>query len=258
MPKLQTEQGTLFYAQRGHDHPAVVCIHGAGGSHQHWGLQMRGLSDIAQVVLLDLPGHGRSPGPGRSSIDGYSDVLLAALNALELEQVVLAGHSMGGAVALWAALHAPQRVAGLVLASTGARLQIMPAVLDGIDQNPVSAIGLIIERAYDQYSILSSMGMGMSIDTFWQTDPLVFQNDLLACDNFDVRGRLHEVVCPALVVCGATDQMTPLKFSRTLYEEIPDAEMVTVAQAGHMTIVEQPDAVNAAIRNWFTSQYRSD
>jgi pimeloyl-ACP methyl ester carboxylesterase len=229
-------------------------MHGAGGTHQHWGLQLRGLSDMVRVVAFDLPGHGRSAGPGRNSVEAYSQALLALLDELQLEQAVLAGHSMGGAIALWVALQCPERVAGLVLAGTGARLHIMPAILDGMDQNPVWAIRLIMERAYDQYAILSALSAGEN--AFLQIDPLTFQADLLACDNFDVRPRLGEITCPALVLCGESDQMTPLKFSQTLHEGIADAELVTVPRAGHMVILEQADVVNAAIREWLTSRYK--
>jgi pimeloyl-ACP methyl ester carboxylesterase len=217
-------------------------------------LQLRDLSNTMQVVACDLPGHGRSAGPGRNSVEAYSQALLALLDGLKLEQAILAGHSMGGAIALWTALQCPERVAGLVLAGTGARLHIMPAILDGMDQNPVWAIQLIMERAYDQYAILSALTAGEN--AFLQIDPLTFQADLLACDSFDVRPRLGEIVCPALILCGESDQMTPLKFSQTLADGIADAELVIVPRAGHMVTIEQPDVVNAAIREWLTSRYR--
>jgi pimeloyl-ACP methyl ester carboxylesterase len=252
VPHLTTTQGSIFYAQRGTRQPALVCIHGAGGTHQHWGLQLRDLSSTVQIVAFDLPGHGRSAGPGRNSVEAYSQALLALLDELKLERAILAGHSMGGAVALWVALQCPERVAGLVLAGTGARLHIMPAILDGLDQNPMWAIRLIMERAYDQYAILSALSAGEN--AFLQIDPLTFQADLLACDSFDVRSRLGEIACPALVLCGESDQMTPLKFSQTLHEGIADAELITVPRAGHMVILEQPDVVNAAIRDWLTSR----
>jgi pimeloyl-ACP methyl ester carboxylesterase len=217
-------------------------------------LQLRDLSNMIQIVAFDLPGHGRSAGPGRNSVEAYSQSLLALLDELKLEQAILAGHSMGGAVALWAALQCPERVAGLVLAGTGARLHIMPALLDGMDQNPIWAIQLIMERAYDQYAILAALAAGEN--AFFQIDPLTFQADLLACDSFDVRSNLGEIACPALILCGESDQMTPLKFSQTLHDGIADAELVTVPRAGHMVILEQSDVVNTAIRNWLTSRYK--
>lgn len=275
MPMLETAQGTVFYAQRCAEGPPptasptggpggslvlpLVCIHGAGGTHQHWGEQLRGLSDTLPVFALDLPGHGRSPGPGRTRIAEYSAVLLATLDALGLDQVILAGHSMGGAVALWTAITAPERVAGLVLVGTGARLHIMAAILDGLEQNPVLAVRMIVERVYDQYTILSVQAAGEA--GFLQVDPVVFQGDLMACDNFDIRQRLGEIHAPTLVVCGETDQMTPVRFSLFLSEQIANAELVQVPRAGHMVIIEQPAAFNEALRIWalahFTSQYRS-
>lgn len=248
MPILTTAQGALFYAQRGAGHPALVCLHGAGGAHQHWGLQLLGLHTIVRVLALDLPGHGRSPGPGRATIADYSSVLLAALDALELEQVFLAGHSMGGAIALWTALHAPTRVAGLVLAGTSARLPILPAFLAGMQHDPPATIRLIVERVYDQSTPAVVRARGE--EAFLHTDPHVFYSDLLACNTFDVRSRLGDITCPTLILCGENDEATPLKCSQWLHAAIPTSELVVVPHAGHMLLFEQPAVINAALHAW--------
>jgi pimeloyl-ACP methyl ester carboxylesterase len=255
MPTLKTTQGTLFYAQRGKGTPVLVGIHGAGGTHQHWGYQLGSLAEHTQVVLLDLPGHGRADGPGCKTIADYGATLLAALDALEVEQVILAGHSMGGATALWTALEAPQRVTGLVLTSTGAKLRVAPAILDAFGQAYEAGVKMIVDGVYDE-SAAPDLKMAGELG-FMQVPPDVFRDDLLACDAFDVRSRLHEIGCPVLVLCGNNDQMTPLKFSTSLYEGIAGSELVTFDQAGHMVMLEQPQAVNDAIVRWFTSRYRS-
>lgn len=255
MPHQMTREGPLFYARRGSGSPVLVCLHGAGGTHQHWLFQLYALSSSTRVLAVDLPGHGHSPGPGRSSIADYSAVLLALLDALELEQVVLAGHSMGGAIALWTALQAPQRVAGLVLAGTGARLAVAPVFLEALEQRPAEAVSMVVEACYAPDSSPELRAAGER--GFAQVAPHVFRNDLLACHAFDVRPQVGSIACSALVLCGEADCMTPPKFSHYLHQHLPDAHLVMVPDAAHMLLVEQPRQVNAAMTDWLTSRYKS-
>ena len=115
----------MFYTKRGNQGPTVVCIHGAGGSHLHWGYQLRELATTAQIIAVDLPGHGRSDQPGRSSIHDYSQAIIAFMDAIGCEQAILVGHSMGGAISMWTAFEAPERVSGLGLIGTGGRLRVL-------------------------------------------------------------------------------------------------------------------------------------
>ncbi|NTW97360.1 MAG: alpha/beta fold hydrolase, partial [Oscillochloris sp.] len=131
MPTLETATGLVFYATHGEAGPALICLHGAGGSHSHWGHLLGGLADCARVFAPDLPGHGRSAPPGRATVDGYVEFLFEFMDALGLERALLAGHSMGGAIALAAALARPGRVAGLALLGSSARLRVLPALIAG-------------------------------------------------------------------------------------------------------------------------------
>lgn len=262
MPLVATAAGRLFVAQRGAAPPALLGIHGAGGAHQHWGHQLHALSTAgasqqtpAHVVLCDLPGHGRSEPPGCTTIADYSAAVLALLDALELEQAILAGHSMGGAIALWTALHEPQRVAGLVLASTGAKLRIAPALLEALEQRPPEGVQMVTEWVYGPRALPKMRRAGSA--AFFQVDPRVFLADLHACDVFDVREQLGAIACPTLVLCGAEDQMTPPRFSQFLQQHIPAAELALIPDAGHMLMIEQPAATSQAIAAWFTSRYRN-
>ena len=105
----------------------LVLIHGAGGTHRHWPAELRRLPDRT-VYALDLPGHGRSDGAGFSTVSAYREALFEFLEAEGLEKVVLAGHSMGGAVVQDFALHYGSRLAGMGL---GARLFVRLLMLFG-------------------------------------------------------------------------------------------------------------------------------
>lgn len=250
MPYCQTHEGELFYVRRGPAEPgaggALVCVHGAGGTHQHWGNQFRSLSQARSLIALDLPGHGRSAGPGRSSVAAYCQVLVAALDSLGLEQVVLSGHSMGGAIALWTALEFPERVARLVLVSSGARLPVLPALFEHLEQGRAAeAVRLIVERAYGRGAAPALRVAGEK--AFLKTNPQVLYGDLQACAGYNSQERLAEIRCPTLVLCGDDDFVTPLKFSHTLHEGIGGARLIVLPGAGHMALLERSASVSTAI-----------
>src|SRR5512138_712515 len=82
----------------------IVFLHGAGGSHHSWRDQWAGLKGVARLVIPDLPGHGKSEGPLPATVGEYCRWVADFVGELRLGSFLLAGHSMGGAVALQAAL----------------------------------------------------------------------------------------------------------------------------------------------------------
>jgi len=222
----------------------VVFVHGAGGSHQHWLYQVRDLPGVP-TFALDLPGHGQSAGPGRDSIQGYAGWLVAFLDAVGVDRAILAGHSMGGAIALHVALHDPARVAGLALIATGARLRVAPGLRDAIRQDFAAAIGLMGEWVYGPDADPAVVRLGLR--QLEAAGPDVLSGDFAACDGFDVMDRLGEIGAPTLVMCGTLDRMTPTKYSTFLRDGIRGASLHLVEGAGHMLMVEKPAAVARAL-----------
>ena len=100
-----------YFATRSHteNQPTVVLLHGAGGNHLNWPHNFRRLSGC-RVLAPDLPGHGKSEGIGEQSIERYAEHIHNWLRQLEVREAVIAGHSMGGAIAQTLALQHPQDV----------------------------------------------------------------------------------------------------------------------------------------------------
>jgi pimeloyl-ACP methyl ester carboxylesterase len=222
------------------EQPAAVFVHGAGGSHQHWLYQVRDLPR-SPTYAVDLPGHGRSEGPGRDSISAYADWLFSFLDEAGLDRAVLVGHSMGGGIALDVALRHPDRVAGLGLVATGARLRVAPVILDSIRQAPEAATQLISDWAFGPEAPPEMVRLGRR--QMSQTPADVLHGDFVACDAFDVMARLGEIAAPTFVLCGTQDRLTPPKYATYLRDHIANATLHLVEGAGHMVMIEQPQAV---------------
>ncbi len=239
--------GKVFYVDRRpapERQPPVVFVHGAGGSHQLWLYHVRDLP-YARTCALDLPGHGRSQGPGRDTITAYGDWLVAFLDGVGLGRVVLVGHSMGGGITLDVALRYPDRVAGIGLVATGARMRVAPALLEGLRQEPDGAVQLIASWSYGPEAPEEMVRQGRR--QLQQAPPDVLYGDFAACDVFDVRDRLGEILVPAFVLCGTKDRMTPAKYAPALRNGMPNSTLHLVEGAGHMVLLEQPQAITKAL-----------
>ena len=231
----------------GPPHPPLVLVHGSGGNHLHWPPQLRRLPG-GPVYALDMPGHGCSGGRPRPSIATYREVVREFAQALDLPPFVLAGHSMGGAIALDFALHHPERLRGMGLVGTGARLRVAPAILEGLLTDFQATTELITDWALAP-SVDPKMRAAV-LERMRETPAPVIHNDFAACDAFDVMGRLAEIHTPALIVCGTEDRLTPPKYSQYLHQHLPDSRLVLVPQAGHMVMLEQPQAVTQAFQRF--------
>ncbi len=158
MPYAEIGARTVFYTvSRGPDAgPALLLVHGAGGTRLHWPAELRRLSG-ATVYTLDLPGHGRSGGTGCDTIGGYAEVVGCFLRVVGTGALVVVGHSMGGAIAQTLALDSADSVAGgLVLVATGAQLRVASAILEGIPSDFEGTAELITGLAWSPEASLGS------------------------------------------------------------------------------------------------------
>lgn len=254
MPFVHLPQGSLYYTRQKAGetpYPPLVLVHGAGGSHLDWPLALRRLPGV-RVISLDLPGHGRSPGPGYADTQAYAGIVAALLGALETRRAVIAGHSMGGAIAQLMGLHWPDHVAGLVLLGTGSKLAVDPTLPQRIVDEPEKAVDWLTEWSWGTHAPSNLKTLGRR--RLSAVPPQVLRNDYLACQAFDVRDQLERITAPTLVISAAEDRMVKPKFGVTLAERIPHARLVMVEEAGHMFPLEKSQIVAQAVLQWFSEQ----
>ncbi|MCJ7717738.1 MAG: alpha/beta hydrolase [Anaerolineales bacterium] len=242
----------MYYQAYHADDPirkALVLIHGAGGDYLSWPTQIRRLSDY-RVYTPDLPGHGKSRGHGLQRISAYGEQVLNWLNEVNLAGVYLSGHSMGGAIALWIAIHHPDKVKGLILMGTGASLPVNLSLIEELasPQGYPTAVDNICRWSFSPQT--ESKLVDNVRKQMLKNRPTVLQGDFRACDAYNLSDQLDRVQSPTLILVGDQDKMTPLRFSEELVEGIPGAELKVIPQAGHMVVLEKPGQVAEEMRGF--------
>ncbi len=247
MPQIDTTRGTIWYANHRQQEaatPPLLLIHGAGATHLDYPAQLRRLNSIAP----DLPGHGKSSGSRRNIISDYAADMVALLDALHIEKAIVAGHSMGGAIALTMALEYPARIQRLLLLATAAKLPVSDAILNGIQNDYRAALQLIVKWSWAK-SVPPELHE-QRVNYLLQTPAAITYADFVACSTFDVTARLPEIAAPTLIIGGTADKMALSDWTKAMAAAIPNSELHLIEGAGHMVTLEQPDVVAELVQEW--------
>jgi len=243
--------------------PCVVFIHGAGHDHTGFTLLARWFAHHGHAVLaVDLPGHRRSEGPPLADANAYARWLWALLDAAGVRQaagVALVGHSLGSLIALEAAGLAPERVSRLVLIGTAYPMKVSDTLLATAKDRPLAAMGMVNTWSVSSHASKPSFpgpgawvhGSNLALMRRVQANggpgSNVFLHGFEVCNAY--QGGLEaaaRVRCPATLVLGRADQMTPPRATKDLAAALK-ARIVHVP-SGHLQMAEAPDATLAAVR----------
>lgn len=237
--------------------PPIVLLHGLTASMDDWGPVADRLVDRGREVLgIDLRGHGHSTlGRDRYQVSLLARDLAMVLDTLDVRNAVLVGHSMGGMVIQALAVnHAPvaaERVSGLVLVSTAARLSSLRHRITTpiAAQLPIPVPELMADSSLVLGSVaLSAFGpdpslfmLRQAVASFARCPSATRQLATAGLNGFDVADGLHTIAYPTLVIAGTRDLIVPLAESDEIARAIPGATLVPIADAGHLVIWERPD-----------------
>lgn len=249
MPTLETTRGSMYVADYRRpltNSMPTLLIHGAGGIHLDMPLALRRAT--LQSVAPDLCGHGRSSGNGRTRIEEYALDMIAVLDALDIPQANVLGHSMGGAIALMVALSDPQRVERLILIGTAPVIPVNPRIIAGFGEEAAATIETIVKWMWRRFSPVEALAG--SVERMQQTDPNVIAGDYIACNQFNVAHLLPTLNVPSLILHGIQDRMIPITDARAMAAAIPRATLLEYADGGHMIHLEEPDRISADIMRW--------
>lgn len=240
--------------------PAIVFIHGAALDHSVWQWQSRYLAHHGFATLAaDLPGHGRSAGEARTTIEALADWMAALVEAAGVERAHLVGNSMGSLVALETALRHPGRVATLSLLGASAPMPVGGAFLAAAGDDSPAALDMQATWGHARLSALSASAVpGASLARAARrlterSGAGVQHADLAACHAYAPSpDAIRALAVPTLVVAGRRDQMTPMKAGEALAKEIPGARF-EVVDSGHAMTSEAPRVVTALLRDFLAA-----
>lgn len=253
----------LHYESHGTgDGPPLIFSAGLGGAGGYWRPNLAALADAdRRLILYDHRGTGRSDPalPPTLSVDDMARDLLALVDGLGIDRVIVVGHAAGAAIALALALLAPARVAGLVLVNGFARPD--PHFRRCFEAR------LALLRAGGPRAYLRAQPLFLfpapwisahdaELDAELEHQLAGFQGAaniearIAALTAFDVHDRLAEVTAPVLCVAAKDDMLVPWTCSRDLAAALPEARLHLLPEGGHACNLTEPEAFNAALLDW--------
>ena len=248
MPRVTIDGDEYYYriSKRGIDKEhVVVCLHGAGADGLVWGYQVSRLSKYFKIIVPDLPGHGKSGGMPLASVSEYSAWLDQFITALGFSSIFLIGHSFGGAIAQEYARAHPDKIKGLILAST----------------STVFRLSRMYRKLYEKDVDLSTEGLmdcGIDVpDSFKQGLAMLrevgndaLQADLLAAGLFDSSNWISSIKQPVLIIWGADDVITARDLPEKMNQSLPGSELCIIPDAGHVIMIDRRNAFNKAVKDF--------
>ncbi len=232
--------------------PTLVFIHGSGQQGSFWQAQVDGLVDVANTVAVDLPGHGDSGGQGFRTVQDHTRSLMDFIGAVDAPAPVPCGLSLGGAIALDLLVHHNDRIKAGILANTGARLKVLPAIIETIERDYDAHLKALIDVAVAKIN-RSDQAVCQLVLACSTAGPAVTADDFRACNAFDAMHQVAGIRVPVLVLSAEYDTLTPVKYADWMAANITGARHVSIAGAGHMSPIERPDAFNTAVRRFLES-----
>jgi pimeloyl-ACP methyl ester carboxylesterase len=233
------------------DRKTLVFIHGSGGDHTNWIRQYTSMKNTFNIAALDLPGHGRSEGPGERNVAAYVEWVKKMIDGLGISNPILIGHSLGAAIALSFVIRYDRSATAVVPVSGGARMPVNPMILEGLKQDPAAVVGMaakfsVAKQNREKFSELIAESLS-------RIDPEILHGDFSACNDLDIAEAIAGIRVPALVVCGAEDKMTPPSLSQFIGDRIPGARIALIEGAGHFVMMENPETFNATLTDFVNS-----
>lgn len=258
----ETTLENLRYDDIGQGLP-VVLLHAFPLNRQMWKPQWSLSSDQFRFLLPDLPGFGASPSLlGDPSLERYAETIVNLLDKLGLPQVVLGGLSMGGYITFQFLRKYPQRVIGLILADTRATPDTPKAreerrkMMDLIQQEGLSPLAdRLIPRLLGKTSQQEKPEVAQQVREWIlanSTEGILFalQGMMERGDSSDL---LPQIQVPTLVLVGEEDELTPPEEVEKMAKRIPNAHLVSIPKAGHLSNLEVPEVFNKALREYLLS-----
>ena len=257
-----TPDGAFTYEARGsRQSPALVFLHGIGGGAMAWRPQLEAFAQDFHAVAWDMPGYGGSRPLDVVSFEALAAALRRFLDALELRNPVIVGHSIGGMV-LQRFLADERGVRAAVLSGTSpafgrpdgdwqrAFIQARLGPLDAGRTMPELAPGIV--RSLVGHGA-DARGLALAEAAMARVPEAIYRAMMLALLGFNMRAELSRIAVPCLVLAGEADTNAPAPMMEKMAARIPGAVFRSLAGAGHLANLERPEAFNGALRDFLAA-----
>ena len=239
------------------DSRIIIFIHGAGMDHTVWSSQKRYFASRGFAIInIDLPGHGDNTEDELHTIEEMSDYVTNIFKDLEKKEVIIIGHSMGALIALDIGCRYSKIVDRLILLGVSEEMNVHPNLLNATKNDLFIAVEKIVGWGLAANSkIGGAHSPGMWVPNFVRTllskvTTNTLGSDFAACNNYkNGSSSAKSIKCPVLIISGKKDVMTPNYKGKELASSIKDSTFTSIADCGHMMMLESPMEVNRAISN---------
>ncbi|RPH52325.1 MAG: alpha/beta hydrolase [Desulfobacteraceae bacterium] len=232
--------------------PTILFLHGSGGSSALWENQVDNLKKYVNTIAVDLPGHGKSGGPGFDRVEDYSAAVVDFIETTGIPAPIPCGLSIGGAIVLQLVLEYKALFKAAILVNTGARLRVMPLLFETIKNDYKGYLNSITTFAASGKTAPEKLVSFMAESA--KCPPDVAYGDFTACDRFNVAERLPSINTPFLILTAEDDKLTPPKYGIYMKEHIKNASMINIKDAGHLSPIEQPELFNRAVIDYLKQE----
>ena len=247
--------------------PVIIFVHGSGLSHITWVLQTRYFAFHGYSVLaIDLPGHGYSEGPSLKSMEEMGDWIADLIDALDMKEASLVGHSQGCLVTMETASRFPNKVKCLSLMGGGGAIPMNPELLNLAENGDAKAVDLMMDWAHGPDGHfgghpvpgLHHINIGSTI-VHNGSIKNALGVDFRACDNYkNGFEAAKQIKCPTLNILGERDRMIPVKEGKKLAENIDNSEVVIIPECGHMILLEQADQALKILKKFIKKNHPTE
>jgi len=268
----------LAYVDTGGEKPVLLLVHGLSSYLSFWEAQVDALSEDYRVIAVDLPGYGASDRPDAPyTPPWFAEVLVGFLDALGVERVHFAGHSMGGQVGLFLALDHPEHLRSLVLVAPAGFERFRSGHARWMKDywHEKRTLDAREEQVRANFTVLVFNRRSESVERWIEervrmthTDPfrgtsLAVSRSIAGMVDHPTVDRLEEVEVPVLIVFGSDDHMIPnpiftggrtRSVAKYGAERLPNATLVLIPGAGHGVQHDAPEAFNEAVRSFLAAR----
>jgi len=262
--KLELNNIWISYDDVGIGKTPILFLHGFPFNKSMWEEQLDFLKESHRLISIDIRSFGQSQDNHiETSINLFANDLIEFMNVLQLKKVIICGLSMGGFIALNAVKKYPKRFSALILCDTQCAADTIEQktkrleTIKEIETNGITNFtAKFLKAIFHEDSIANKIGLVSKIEAdILANNPAVIIGGLKAlASRTETCSNMNKIEIPTLIICGREDQVTPLSESEFMHINIKNSSLKIIENAGHLSNLEQPEAFNAELLEFLSSE----